>query len=335
MFSAFPGKGSCRTKIASRHRARKPDPASKNRPNSLVYRGFSGCAAAGNVPENGEKGDDKARGRRPEWQHDRHHPGGERLTLQEDAQHAAQGVLRKEKKLHHADMRLLEQRFKYACACLERHAYRQLAERHCERMLSIAAFRAEKQRIDAVLAEEYARLDAFHAAIRRANEPRISHTDNEAGLEAVLAYSFLDPAGATLPLLETHEFAALGVTKGCLTAEERKQIEAHVADSYSFLILIPWTQDLAGVPAIAHGHHEKLDGSGYPMGLKAGQISVQTRILTICDIFDALTAGDRPYKKALPLEAALDLLDDECRAGRLDGRLFEVFVEAQAWATAH
>ena len=242
-------------------------------------------------------------------------------------------VLRKEKKLHHAEMRLLEQRFSYACACLERRAYRQLAELHCERNLSIAAFRAEKQRIDQVLGEEYARLDAFLAAIRRANEPRISHADDDAGLEAVLAYSFVDPAGAALPLLERHEFAALGVSKGCLTAEERKQIEAHVADSYSFLILIPWTRDLAGVPAIAHGHHEKLDGSGYPMGLKAGEICVQTRILTICDIFDALTAGDRPYKKAVPVDAALDLLDDECRAGRLDGRLFKVFVEAQAWGT--
>ena len=81
-----------------------------------------------------------------------------------------------------------------------------------------------------------------------------------------------------------------------------------MADSYSFLILIPWTRDLAGVPAIAHGHHEKLDGSGYPMGLRAPQISVQTRILTICDIYDALTAGDRPYKKAMPPERALDLI---------------------------
>jgi HD-GYP domain-containing protein (c-di-GMP phosphodiesterase class II) len=242
-------------------------------------------------------------------------------------------VLRKEKKLHHAEMRLLEQRFKYACACLERQAYRQLAELHCERNLRIEAFREEKQRIDRELAGEYARLDAFLAAIGRANEPCISHTEGDRDLETVLGYSFLEPGGAAVPLLERHEFAALGVTRGCLTAEERKQIEAHVADSYSFLILIPWTQDLAGVPAIAHGHHEKLDGSGYPMGLKAGQISIQTRILTICDIYDALTAGDRPYKKALPLEAALDLLDDECRAGRLDTRLFKVFVEAQAWTT--
>jgi 3',5'-cyclic-nucleotide phosphodiesterase len=86
------------------------------------------------------------------------------------------------------------------------------------------------------------------------------------------------------------------------------------------------------VPAIAHGHHEKLDGSGYPMGLRAPQISLQTRILTICDIYDALTAGDRPYKKAVPADQALDLMSEECLAGHIDTRLFQVFVDAKAWA---
>jgi HD-GYP domain-containing protein (c-di-GMP phosphodiesterase class II) len=86
------------------------------------------------------------------------------------------------------------------------------------------------------------------------------------------------------------------------------------------------------VPAIAHGHHEKLDGSGYPMGLKDGQISIQTRILTISDIYDALTARDRPYKQAVPAEHALDLMDAECRAGHLDPRLFKVFVDSRGWA---
>jgi HD-GYP domain-containing protein (c-di-GMP phosphodiesterase class II)/pSer/pThr/pTyr-binding forkhead associated (FHA) protein len=243
-------------------------------------------------------------------------------------------VLRKEKKLHHAEMRLLEQRFKYACACLERQAYRQLAELHCARELSITAFREEKRRLEEALREEFVRLDEFLAAIRRANEPGISHTEGSHELEAILDYTYSEVDGTAAPLLEHHEFAALSVSKGCLTAEERRQIESHVADSYSFLILIPWTHDLAGVPAIAHGHHEKLDGSGYPMGLHGAQISIQTRMLTICDIYDALTAGDRPYKKAVPVELALDLLDAECREGRLDPSLFKVFVESKVWATA-
>jgi 3',5'-cyclic-nucleotide phosphodiesterase len=242
-------------------------------------------------------------------------------------------VLRKEKKLHHADMRLLEQRFRYARACMERHAYRTLAQRHIEEGWSAARFRTEKEGIEVQLLDEAGRLDAFLATIRSANEPAVSRGGALPDLRDIVHYACHDPDGLALPLLEEHEVAALSLPKGCLTADERRQIEEHVVDSYSFLVLIPWTRDLSGVPAIAHGHHEKLDGSGYPMGLKGPQISVQTRILTICDIYDALTAGDRPYKKAVPVELALDIMREECDAGHLDGNLFQVFVDARAWIT--
>lgn len=240
-------------------------------------------------------------------------------------------VLRKEKKLHHADMRLLEQRFRYARACLERHAWRSLAERHQREELSMTEFRRERERIETGLAAEGARLDDFFATIVRANEPSISHTAPPPELEAIRRHAWPGADDPGFRLLGDDEFAALNIGKGCLTPDERRQIEAHVADSYSFLILIPWTRELAGVPAIAHGHHEKLDGSGYPMGLRGAEISLQTRILTISDIFDALTARDRPYKQAVPVERALALIDEECRAGHLDGRLFEVFVASKAW----
>jgi 3',5'-cyclic-nucleotide phosphodiesterase len=240
-------------------------------------------------------------------------------------------VLRKEKKLHHADMRLLEQRFRYARACMERQAYRTLAQRHLEEGWSAARFRSEKEGAEALLAEEAARLDGFLATIRIANEPAVSRGGALPDLRDIVHYACHDPDGLTLPLLEDHEVAALSLPKGCLTPDERRQIEEHVVDSYSFLVLIPWTRDLSGVPAIAHGHHEKLDGSGYPMGLRGPQISVQTRILTICDIWDALTAGDRPYKKAVPVEHALDLMWEECNAGHIDGKLFQVFADARAW----
>jgi HD-GYP domain-containing protein (c-di-GMP phosphodiesterase class II) len=243
-------------------------------------------------------------------------------------------VLRKEKKLHHADMRLLEQRFRYARACLEREAYRRLAHLHEQQDLSISAFRDEKLKVELELQQEFARLDQFLAAIHSANEPAISHTVGLPDLRNALDCAHASTDADGLPLLSESEFAALNVSRGCLTPDERRQIEAHVADSYSFLILIPWTRDLSSVPAIAHGHHEKLDGSGYPMGLRGSEINVQTRILTICDIYDALTAGDRPYKKAMPMEQALDLIAGECRLGHLDTRLFNVFVEARAWATA-
>lgn len=269
-------------------------------------------------------------------------------------------VLRKEKKLHHADMRLLEQRFQTARACIERQAWRQLVESHSRAALSMADFAREKSRIEQALAAEAQKMTGFLDAIRRANEPAISATPvtsvmpgtssiggvhpgsrpavvaaasaaGAAELDAILARRFEDLDGRAAPLLEEAEFLALSVAKGCLTPQERLQIESHVADSYAFLVLIPWTRDLASVPAIAHGHHEKLDGSGYPRGLRGAEISLQTRILTICDMFDALTAADRPYKKAVPVVQALDLLGIECRSGRLDADLFDVFVTARVW----
>ncbi|MES2259728.1 MAG: HD domain-containing phosphohydrolase [Pseudomonadota bacterium] len=240
-------------------------------------------------------------------------------------------ILRKAKKLHHADLLLLEQRFRHARACLAMQAYRSLAERHLQQQWDIAAFRRERDRIEAELETEHARLDAFYKIILRANEPSISHACAPSELDAIHDYACLDADGASFHLLDDAAFDALNVGKGCLTADERRQIEAHVADSYSFLILIPWTRELAGVPAIAHGHHEKLDGSGYPMGLRGAQISLQTRILTISDIYDALTARDRPYKQEMPVEHALDLIGAECRAGHLDAGLFKLFVDSRSW----
>lgn len=243
-------------------------------------------------------------------------------------------VLRKEKKLHHADMLLLEHRFKYARACLERQAWQRLVKLHAEQNLGIDVFRETKRDIEEGLQQEFRRLDRFLEAIRLANEPAISHAKGGNNLHEIMDYAYYEADDLPVSILGEFEFGALSVSKGCLTAEERRLIEAHVADSYSFLILIPWTKDLAGVPTIAHGHHEKLDGSGYPMGLHGIQISIQTRILTICDIFDALTASDRPYKKAVPLEEALDLMALECQAGKLDSALFQVFVESKVWSAS-
>ena len=254
-------------------------------------------------------------------------------------------ILRKEKKLHHADLRLLEQRFHTVRASLERSAYRELVEAHAQVGLDIAAFREKKTGIEHALRTEFCQLDAFFAAVQQANEPVVSRgaagaagastaaAAATAGLQALRDYRYPAADGASLPLLDAFEFSSLNVTQGCLTQHERQQIESHVADSYAFLVLIPWTPDLAGVPAIAHGHHEKLDGSGYPCQLRGEQISMQTRILTICDIFDALTAADRPYKMAVPVERALEMMAAECQCGRLDAAVFDVFTQSRSWRT--
>jgi 3',5'-cyclic-nucleotide phosphodiesterase len=138
------------------------------------------------------------------------------------------------------------------------------------------------------------------------------------------------------PLLLDHEFQLLSIRKGSLSLEERTQIESHVSHTYRFLSSIPWTADLARIPEIAHAHHEKLDGTGYPRGLRADRIPVPARIMTVCDIYDALTASDRPYKRAVPREKALRILEDEGRAGLLDPWLVTVFVSEKIWVpTVH
>ena len=98
--------------------------------------------------------------------------------------------------------------------------------------------------------------------------------------------------------------------------------------TYRFLKQIPWTRELAQVPEIAYAHHEKLDGKGYPRQLPPQAIPVQSRMMTIADIYDALTAADRPYKKAIAHERALDILDADARTGKLDAELLRIFVAA-------
>jgi len=138
--------------------------------------------------------------------------------------------------------------------------------------------------------------------------------------------------GRRRPVLEPDEVRLLSVRSGNLDASERKEIESHVVHSYRFLTTLPWPPELERIPEIVARHHEKLDGSGYPHGLKAEAIPLESRILAIADVYDALTAGDRPYKPALPVERALEIIRDEARNGALDPGLVTLFIESGAYA---
>src|SRR5438552_11628934 len=121
---------------------------------------------------------------------------------------------------------------------------------------------------------------------------------------------------------------------GTLDPQDRLEMESHVTHSFQFLSKIPWTPVMKGIPEIAYGHHEKLDGSGYPRGLTAERIPLQARMMTISDIFDALTAQDRPYKRAVAPTTALDILHDEARQGKLDSDLLGIFVNKKIYQPA-
>jgi HD-GYP domain-containing protein (c-di-GMP phosphodiesterase class II) len=137
---------------------------------------------------------------------------------------------------------------------------------------------------------------------------------------------------ASEPWLSARELAALSIRKGSLSNHERLKIQSHVSETYKFLQKIPWTSDLSRVAEIAWAHHEKLDGTGYPRGLLGKDaIPAQSRMMTIADIYDALVAWDRPYKKSVSEERARAILCQEANEGKLDQDLLQVFLEAEIY----
>ena len=187
---------------------------------------------------------------------------------------------------------------------------------------------------DAELAAILADLDVHLKAVAAANEPTVMADDVSAGIRELVGRVFLDHLGEPLALITPDEARVLSIPRGSLTPDEYRQIQSHVVHTYQFLKQIPWTKELRRIPEIARSHHEKLDGSGYPAGWRAPEIPVQTRVMTISDIFDALTSRDRPYKPAVPVERALDILGHERRAGALDGELLSLFIAVRPWERA-
>src|SRR5262249_45378627 len=173
------------------------------------------------------------------------------------------------------------------------------------------------------------RLDRYLDAIVKANEPTILPEGSFDELRQINALTYVDFDGIERPLLGDGELQFLMIRKGNLDERERREIESHVTHTYRFLEQIPWTRELRGIPEIAYGHHEKLNGRGYPRAVTAEAIPVQTRMMTIADIFDALTAMDRPYKRAVPWDRALDILRMEAKEGMIDPHLLTSFIGAR------
>jgi len=240
-------------------------------------------------------------------------------------------VLTKAKKLYPYELRELRLRFQYAKACLERKAWLDLLDLSEAREMSPEEFRQHREQVEAEVREEIRKLDRFLETVIEVNEPDYYYDKNTGRLQEIHDYRFRDREGESLPLLGDYEFSVLSFAHGSLNPEERREIESHVSHTFEFLSLIPWTRPLARIPEIAHAHHEKLDGTGYPLGLSAEEIPVQSKIMAIADIFDALTAGDRPYREGISTDLALTILENEVKEGKLDGDLFKVFVDSEAY----
>jgi HD-GYP domain-containing protein (c-di-GMP phosphodiesterase class II) len=236
-------------------------------------------------------------------------------------------VLVKAKKLYPNQLEILRERFAYVRKAMEHeHSERKLAyllERGREQFLAReTGFRRDLDR-------ELRELEEFFELVVRCNEPTVLREGNFDRLVEVGARQFIDGSGRMRPLLTAQEVNLLSIAKGTLDENERRQIETHVTHTVNFLNQIPWTNEIRNIPAIASAHHEKLNRSGYPAHLSGNEIPLQSKMMTIADIFDALAASDRPYKKAVPWDRALDILYDEAEKGLVDGELLRVFRAAE------
>ena len=240
-------------------------------------------------------------------------------------------VLVKEKKLYPGQMELIQKRFLYIMKALELEGTRKKLEfvlrngnQNYEELFS---------QIDEEYQKEFKDLEEFLENIGQANKPTVFAEKTSEKLLGIANWTFQDPSGPSESLLTPEEFQLLSIPKGTLDSEERTKIESHVEKSFQFLREIPWTKGLKNIPKIALAHHEKLDGSGYPYHMKAEDIPTQSKIMTIADIFDALTASDRPYKPAVPVERALAIIGQEVKSQLLDPVLFKLFVDAKVYET--
>ncbi|MGH7638996.1 MAG: HD-GYP domain-containing protein, partial [Gemmatimonadaceae bacterium] len=227
-----------------------------------------------------------------------------------------ENVLVKQKKLYPRDLDVIRHRFAYLLQAADLQFER-------ERANYLATYGNEdydeaSTRLNEIRQQRREELQRFLDSIVRANEPTVLPEGTFDELRQVNTKSYIDFDGVEKPLLRDNELRFLMIRKGNLDDQERREIESHVTHTYRFLEEIPWTRELKGIPEIAYGHHEKLNGRGYPRRVAGDAIPIQTRMMTISDIFDALTATDRPYKRAVPAVRALDILQMEAREGMLD-----------------
>ena len=235
-------------------------------------------------------------------------------------------VLVKAKKLYFGEMLAIRQRFGVIRRTVEADYLR--ARIAC---LESGGSRDEMAMLEVDHAKRQVDVGRALELVARSNEPALLEADTASALLELPGMSYLDVDGVTRPYITPNELEALSIRRGSLSEQERVEIESHVTHTFRFLSQIPWTGEFARVPEIAFAHHEKLDGTGYPRRLAAHDIPLQSRMMTISDIFDALVAWDRPYKKAVPVEKALAILNDEAQHGKLDTELLKVFIEARVF----
>jgi hypothetical protein len=171
--------------------------------------------------------------------------------------------------------------------------------------------------------EEAEKINTLKSIVTALNESSVLSSDPE---EMLLKLDS-DERGLVTP----EEFELLSIKRGSLNSREREEIESHVNYTYDFLKNIPWPDYMSDIPEIAKGHHESLNGQGYPDGITGDEIPFESKLMAVADIYDALTASDRPYKKAVPAEKALNILKSEVENGKLDRKIVDFFIDKKIY----
>lgn len=238
-------------------------------------------------------------------------------------------VLVKAKKLYPWDWEMLIARFEFIQRTIEKEHYK----RKFEYVMKYGVEKAleEMEALDKIFQAEIERLKEDLALIEVSNLPTVLPEGNFEKLKEIAAKTYEGIDGTPKPFLTEKELLNLSLPKGSLNDHERREIESHVTHTFEYLTKINWGKSYKDVPTIAYAHHEKLNGRGYPRGLTQPEIPLQSRMMTIADIYDALTASDRPYKKAVPVPKALEIIEYEVKEGMLDPHLFKLFVDAKVY----
>ena len=231
-----------------------------------------------------------------------------------------ESVLDKHNKVSRATLSAIKSRFELA-SFIEMH--RQVRE-DCNGGDEIVDMEAIQNEIMAAAQNKIAFIERINTSNQLSNE--------EFDLLKELAESsFNGLDGGAYPYLDKQEFVALAIRQGNLTDQEYKKIQSHVVHTQKIIQNIPFPEYLENVPLYASSHHEMVDGSGYPKGLKGDELPLQSRILAVVDIFDALTAVDRPYRKSMSAKKAIEFLQDEVKKGRLDVDVVDIFVRKKLY----
>jgi HD-GYP domain-containing protein (c-di-GMP phosphodiesterase class II) len=230
-------------------------------------------------------------------------------------------------------MDLVDTRFEVLKRDAEIDALRKRQEIASQQGIGEIAYRELVHKIEHGLQTQLRQLDEDRAFLRRCNVGGEFMPDEDQARVRRIAtgYKWIDVSGSTADFLTEDELKNLTIARGTLTGEERDIINHHIVATISMLEALPWPKHLKNVPEYAGGHHERMDGKGYPRGLSREQMSVQARVMGIADIFEALTARDRPYKKGKTLTDALTILGKFKQNGHIDPDLFDVFVREKVY----